>query len=63
MIRDGLVDARSAAGERYGEGRLLDALRELRHLPPDTVVASVMAEVDAFATDQPDDRTLLVLQF
>ncbi len=59
---DGLVDARSASGERFGEGRLLDALRELRHLPPETVVTSIMAEVDAFSADQPDDRTLLVLQ-
>ncbi|MDQ2670946.1 MAG: serine/threonine-protein phosphatase, partial [Gemmatimonadota bacterium] len=59
---DGLVDARSASGERFGEGRLLEALKALRHLPPPTIVASVMTEVDGFSADQPDDRTLLVLR-
>lgn len=59
---DGLVDVRNAGGERYGEKRLLDALTALRALPPDTIVADVMTEVDGFSADQPDDRTLLVLR-
>lgn len=59
---DGLVDARGESGERFGEGRLLDALKALAHLPPETIVADVMSEVDAFSSDQPDDRTLLVLR-
>ena len=59
---DGLVDVRNSGGERYGEKRLLDALRALRALPTETIVADVMSEVDAFSADQPDDRTLLVLR-
>jgi sigma-B regulation protein RsbU (phosphoserine phosphatase) len=59
---DGLVDVRNAAGERFGEKRLLDALTALRALPAETIVADVMGEVDAFSADQPDDRTLLVLR-
>ncbi len=59
---DGLVDAANAAGERFGEARLLAALSCRRTLEPERIVAEVLAEADAFAPHPVDDRTLLVLR-
>lgn len=59
---DGLVDARSATGEAFGEPRLLATLSRLRESAPDDIVAAVMDEVNAFAGPGGDDRTLLVLR-
>jgi sigma-B regulation protein RsbU (phosphoserine phosphatase) len=59
---DGLVDAANAAGERFGEARLLAALGARRDCPPEQIVAQVMAEADSFAPHPADDRTLLVLR-
>lgn len=59
---DGLVDAESAAGERFGEGRLLRWLVALHDRPVDEIVATVMGEVERHAIAPADDRTLLVLR-
>ena len=59
---DGLLDAESAAGERFGEARLVAALMRHRAHEPEQIVAEVMAEVDSFAPLSKDDRTLLVLR-
>jgi sigma-B regulation protein RsbU (phosphoserine phosphatase) len=59
---DGLVDARSAVGEAFGEQRLLASLSRLRESSPDEIVAAVMDEVQVFAGAGGDDRTLLVLR-
>jgi sigma-B regulation protein RsbU (phosphoserine phosphatase) len=59
---DGLVDARAAKGEAYGEERLLASLLARRNDVPDAIVAGTMADVDAFAAPGGDDRTLLVLR-
>ncbi len=59
---DGLVDARNADGEAYGEARLLGRLARHATEPPDDLLAAVLADADAW-TDRPaDDRTLLVLR-
>lgn len=59
---DGLVDAESAAGERFGEGRLVRWLVALRDRPVEEIVATVMDEVARHAASPADDRTLLVLR-
>jgi sigma-B regulation protein RsbU (phosphoserine phosphatase) len=59
---DGLVDACNAAGERYGEARLLAALLARRHLEPERIVSEVLADADRFGPRPTDDRTLLVLR-
>jgi len=59
---DGLVDAENAAGERYGEARLLAELCARRRLDPERIVAEVLAVADAFAPHPTDDRTLLVMR-
>jgi sigma-B regulation protein RsbU (phosphoserine phosphatase) len=59
---DGLIEARSAAGEAFGEERLLAELGSRRALPAERIVSEVLALVDAHAPAPDDDRTLLVLR-
>jgi sigma-B regulation protein RsbU (phosphoserine phosphatase) len=59
---DGLVDATGAAGERYGESRLLAQLAGARAAHPDEIVRRVLADLAAFTTSSDDDQTLLVLR-
>lgn len=59
---DGLVEARSQAGEAFGEERLLAELGARRALPAERIVSEVLALVDAHAPAPADDRTLLVLR-
>ena len=59
---DGLADARSVAGEPFGEARLLEAISKRRELAPEEIVDGVMQEVERFAQRRGDDRTLLVLR-
>jgi sigma-B regulation protein RsbU (phosphoserine phosphatase) len=64
MFTDGVVEAFNAAGEEFGNGRWLNAIR---NLPPGTATQSLqflMRHVDEFvgATRQSDDITCLVFQ-
>jgi sigma-B regulation protein RsbU (phosphoserine phosphatase) len=59
---DGLVDARNAAGEPFGEQRLLACVCERRTDLPETIVRAVLEEADAFGAQATDDRTLLVMR-
>ncbi len=59
---DGLADATSPGGERFGERRILETIQARRELHPEAIVAHVMMEVEAFAPVPSDDRTLLVLR-
>lgn len=59
---DGLVEARSATGEPFGEARLLALLQGVRREPPARILERVMAAVQEFAAGRGDDRSLLVLR-
>jgi sigma-B regulation protein RsbU (phosphoserine phosphatase) len=64
MFTDGVVEAFNQAGEEFGNGRWLNAIR---NLPPGTASQSLqflMRQVDEFvgATRQSDDITCLVFQ-
>lgn len=59
---DGLVDARNADKEVFGEERLLDVLCRHRLETPQAIVDAVFEESDAFTSKPADDRTLLVLR-
>ena len=59
---DGLVDARNADGEPFGEQRLLAEVCRLRTEPAEAIVQAVLAEAEAFGSKPFDDRTLLVLR-
>lgn len=62
LCTDGLLDARDPEGEAFGEARLLRGVAERRHLPPEEIVAAVIADVSAFAPHPADDITLLILR-
>lgn len=64
MFTDGVVEAFNASGDEFGNGRWLNAIR---NLPPGTAINSLqflMRQVDEFvgATRQSDDITCLVFQ-
>lgn len=59
---DGLVDAASADGERYGETRLLERLGALRAGHPEEILRDVLADLASFASRTDDDQTLLILR-
>ena len=62
LCTDGLIDARDPDGEAFGEARLLDGVTSRRHLPPEAIVAALIAEVRTFAPRPADDITLLILR-
>jgi sigma-B regulation protein RsbU (phosphoserine phosphatase) len=59
---DGLIEASGEGGQRFGEQHLLERLVALRAEDADSIVGTIMAEVDAFSPEREDDRTLLVLR-
>jgi sigma-B regulation protein RsbU (phosphoserine phosphatase) len=59
---DGLEDARNAAGERFGESRIVQAAERLIHEAPEVIVEAILAEAQSFAPSGGDDRTMLVLR-
>ena len=61
LYTDGITEAFNAGGEEYGEGRLIEALRRYRELPPQALLDSIVDEVRRFnAHEQHDDITLIV---
>jgi len=61
LYTDGVTEAFDAAGEEYGEERLVDALRRHRDRAPDSLLSSLVDEVRAFSpAEQRDDLTLIV---
>ncbi|MEP7325286.1 MAG: PP2C family protein-serine/threonine phosphatase, partial [Gemmatimonadota bacterium] len=59
---DGLVEARNADGQPFGEPRLLEAIVARRHLPMEQIVEGVFSEADTWTATPTDDRTLLVMR-
>ncbi len=59
---DGVVDGRNAAGERFGERRLLDVICARRTESEDAILAAAFAELEAFGAASADDRTLMVMR-
>lgn len=61
MYTDGVTEAEDAAGQDFGECRLLDALRSNAHLPAENLLRAVVSAVRAFsASEQRDDITLVI---
>jgi serine phosphatase RsbU (regulator of sigma subunit)/catechol 2,3-dioxygenase-like lactoylglutathione lyase family enzyme len=58
---DGVTESFNDAGEDFGEQRVIDALRRHRALSPREAADAMVAEVQAFSTqEQHDDVTLIV---
>jgi phosphoserine phosphatase RsbU/P len=64
LFTDGLVDALSERGERYGEERVLVHARNLRLRPTREILEAIFTDLAAFTGGAPasDDRTLLLLK-
>jgi len=62
VYSDGVTEAADAAGEEFGEERLIGALRQYREGPAAVALEHVLAAVDGFRGDVPpaDDLTLVL---
>lgn len=62
LFTDGVSDARNRLDQRLGERRLVDLVKQSRHLPPSDVLDRVFAMLAAHTGDAPrrDDLTLVV---
>ena len=61
MYTDGVTEAASAAGEEFGEDRLVEILRGQRYLPVPRLLETIVASVQTFSDrEQADDITLVV---
>jgi sigma-B regulation protein RsbU (phosphoserine phosphatase) len=64
IFSDGVSEAQNAAGEEYGEERLVQLAVRHRALPADAVRDAVFSEIDRWSGEQDrgDDQTLVVLK-
>ena len=61
LYTDGLTEAFNAAGEEFGEDRLIEALRRGQELPSKALLTSLVDDVRQFSPhEQHDDITLVV---
>ena len=63
LYTDGLVEARNALGELFGEEALIHALEQTAGLAPEEAVGRIIAEVEKWAKSQDDDLTVLVCDY
>ncbi len=64
LYTDGVTEAFNAAGDQFGDDRLLSCLDAARAMEPGAVAEAVLSAVKSFeeGVDQSDDITLLVVQ-
>jgi serine phosphatase RsbU (regulator of sigma subunit) len=61
LYTDGITESFDAAGDEYGEQRLVESLRRHRDKPPPALVASIVDDVRVFSPhEQSDDMTLII---
>jgi serine phosphatase RsbU (regulator of sigma subunit)/catechol 2,3-dioxygenase-like lactoylglutathione lyase family enzyme len=61
LYTDGITESFNAAGEEFGEERLVEALRRNRELSSSALLAAIVDEVKKFSSiEQQDDITLIV---
>ncbi|MBB6057582.1 serine phosphatase RsbU (regulator of sigma subunit) [Hymenobacter luteus] len=65
IYTDGIVEARGADQEEYGEDRLKQMLERTYYLDADEIKEQILADLNEFSRGQPmhDDQTLLVIKF
>ncbi|OGX84271.1 PP2C family protein-serine/threonine phosphatase [Hymenobacter coccineus] len=65
IYTDGIVEARGAGQEEYGEDRLQQRLEECYYQDADAIKRFILNDLNGFTTGQPihDDQTLLVIKF
>ncbi|MBX0291103.1 SpoIIE family protein phosphatase [Hymenobacter sp. HSC-4F20] len=65
IYTDGIVEARDANQEEYGEERLKQMLEHTYYLDADEIKEKILTDLNEFSRGQPmhDDQTLLVIKF
>ncbi|MCC3157612.1 SpoIIE family protein phosphatase [Hymenobacter sp. 15J16-1T3B] len=65
MYTDGIVEARNAQEEEYGEDRLRKLLERSHYLEAEDIKQSIIRDLEEFSRGLPpfDDQTLLVIKF
>jgi sigma-B regulation protein RsbU (phosphoserine phosphatase) len=63
LYTDGIVEARSAAGQIFGEASLFAALQQTAAQPPAEVADHIIVSEQQWARSQDDDLTVLVCDF
>jgi phosphoserine phosphatase RsbU/P len=63
LYTDGMVEARNASGEMFGEQRLGNALASTGNMRAEQAVAQIMASIDQWSAEQDDDRTVLICDY
>ncbi|WP_139925764.1 SpoIIE family protein phosphatase [Hymenobacter sp. DG01] len=65
IYTDGIIEARGADQEEYGEERLKQMLERTYYLDADEIKEQILADLNEFSRGQPmhDDQTLLVIKF
>jgi len=64
LFSDGVTEAHDEGENEFGEERLAEFLRPIRHEPAETIVEKVFGEIDRFAGAAPqyDDITLFIIK-
>ncbi|MCA1614483.1 MAG: SpoIIE family protein phosphatase [Acidobacteria bacterium] len=64
LFSDGITEAQNAAGEEYGDDRLLRLASAHRHLSADDLRAAVFREIDDWSggRERDDDQTIVILK-
>jgi len=64
LFTDGMADARSEGGARFGEERIVGHVRNLRDRPTREILEAIYADLAAFTGGGPasDDRTLVLVK-
>lgn len=64
IYSDGLIDTTNAETENFGEERLIDILRKVKHLSPKEITYSIVDELIKFSKNgiYTDDKTMVVLK-
>jgi serine phosphatase RsbU (regulator of sigma subunit) len=61
MYSDGVTEATANRRQEFGEARLLEVLRQGRHLDASSLVSKVRQAVEEFSSgEQHDDLTLVI---
>ena len=65
VYSDGIIETANAAGEQFGEERLLEAVAFCRNQAAGSIRNQILASLDLFSRggEPEDDRTLLVIRF
>jgi phosphoserine phosphatase RsbU/P len=63
LYTDGIVEARNAGGEMFGDGALTEAIRTGRSMGPQEAATEVIRRVQAWAPNQEDDLSILVCDY